>query len=234
MIVIVCSVVELVRRGFSTDDIVEKLVQVEELAWNVGGSDILASKEKISKRVMIIPEGTSLAFLPTGEAVGSQYAFRLHWSGNTEVLTSWGEWTNDGNIEKIHHVDGDTGFLVGVGVIPKYRGKKLTHNLHFAKEYKASELLIALTLDNLFDAGVKQVIANARVPFYHTMPECGVSMNIDEYCAFRDKDGKLYDPVLRFHERMGAKIIKPVQYSMEDPESLNAGAWVLYQHRFGG
>jgi hypothetical protein len=93
---------------------------------------------------------------------------------------------------------------------------------------RISELLIARTLDSLFNYGVEKVIANARIPDFHTRPD----MSVDEYCQLRRPDGKLYDRVLRFHERMGAKIIKPVPYSLEDPQSLNAGCWVLYQYRF--
>ena len=95
---------------------------------------------------------------------------------------------------------------------------------------RISELLIAVTLDNLFQLGVEQIIGNARIPGYHLRP----GLTVEEYCQLRRGDGKLHDPVLRFHERMGAEILKPVPYSMEDPESRNAGCWVIYRHPFAG
>jgi hypothetical protein len=156
---------------------------------------------------------------------------------------------------------GNTGFLVGVGVVPQVRGKRygrvcvakgpeygpahlvafepgvevpshpeLVSHLRWHGCYKISELLIARTLDTLFDAGVQHVIGNARVPAFHQRPD----MHISDYCRLRRPDGKLFDPVLRFHERMGAEVLKPVEYSMEDTESRNAGCWVIYRRRFAG
>ncbi len=215
----------------------KKLIEIEKLAWNAGSEDLLASEEKIQKRVEVFPEGVSIATLKKGREivpVGSQFCFLFDWDGDLNKLTSWDHLTNHGNIDVVHNVAGNTGFLVGVGVVPEFRNQRSTHNLRFIGEYKASELLIAFTLDSLFDKGVKQVIANARIPFYHLMPGWGTPMCVDEYCKLREANGKLFDPVLRFHERMGAKVIKPVAYSMDDPESLNGGAWVLYERRFEG
>jgi hypothetical protein len=53
-------------------------------------------------------------------------------------------------------------------------------------------------------------------------------MEIGEYCRFRRDDGRLFDPVLRFHELLGASIIKPVVFAMEDEQSMDAGCWVKY------
>lgn len=216
---------------FQSEVLLEHLLKVEKVAWKSSSDELTASTSKIQKRIEIFPKGVSIATLGN-VPVGSQFAFRFNWDGNLEKLTSWDEITSDGNIENVHQTNGDTGFLVGVGVLPEFRGKKYMHNLQFEGEYKASELLIAYTLEMLFNAGVKQVIANARIPFYHMMPEAGNPMNVWDYCSLREPDGRLFDPVLRFHERMGAKVIKPVVYSMPDPESLNGGAWVLYTHKF--
>lgn len=216
----------LIKNAIESD--VPDLLAIEHDAWGDGGENIGAHSDKIKSRITSFSTGVSIARTAEGEVVGSQYAFCFDWSGEVNSLTSWDELTACGATERVHVDGGNTGFLVGVGVIPCYRGVRFVHNLRWQAELKASELLIAFTLDNLFKAGVKQVVGNARIPAYHTNP--GVS--VAEYCQLRREDGKLYDPVLRFHERMGAKIIKPVAYSMEDPESCNAGCWVLYQQRF--
>lgn len=207
------------------------LVEVERRAWSTPGENIEASQEKLRRR--IAPQFGQTAVLATidNAPAGSQYAFRFNWDGVIEGLTSWDAHTAEGWTDKVHVMDGDTGFLVGVGVIPEFRGLKCSHNLRFAGEYKISELLIAKTLDEQFNIfGVKRVIANARIPFYHKRPD----LCVHDYCALRQADGRLYDPVLRFHERMGAEIIKPVIFSMEDAESLHAGCWVMYSHPFQG
>jgi len=215
---------------FTPHNLLERLIEVEEKAWSAQGNAISASAEKIRKRVVTFPEGVVIACdesKPELPVAGSQYFFRFDWDKDFSRLTSWEEATHNGNTWEVHRDDGTTGFLVGVGVVPEYRGKRVRHNLRFG-EHKVSELLIAFVLDSLFDAGVERVIANARIPFYHKI---GSEMGVEEYCAFR-QGGKLFDPVLRFHERMGAKILKPVAYSMDDPESRNGGCWVVYERRF--
>ncbi|OGG40727.1 hypothetical protein A3A21_01910 [Candidatus Jorgensenbacteria bacterium RIFCSPLOWO2_01_FULL_45_25b] len=204
------------------------LLDVERRAWGTaGGEELEASSAKIKARLTSFREGITLAVVEKIPA-GSQYAFRFDWDGDSTSLSSWEEGTKHGWTDQVHVATGNTGFLVGVGVNPEFRGEKFTHNLRFPHTMRISELLIARTLDNLFEMGVEQVIANARIPLYHTRPEMGV----DEYCELRQEDGAPYDPVLRFHERMGAKILKPVEYSMEDAESRNGGCWVLYSGLF--
>lgn len=206
-----------------------QLAEVERLAWASDGQHISAATAKIAARIEVFPQGVTLATIDGTEA-GSQYAFQLSWDGNPNSLTSWDEMTAEGWYNRVHYSQGNTGFLVGVGVVPCFRGSRVAHNLRWNGRFKLSELLIARTLDMLFDHGVHRVIGNARVPAYHQRPD----LSIDAFCTFRRPDGKLFDPVLRFHERMGARILKPVEYSMEDDESLNAGCWVIYERRFPG
>lgn len=205
------------------------LQQVERLAWSSDGENIAAAADKILARLHAFSEGVTLATV-SDQPAGSQYAFRFHWDGDPNTLTSWDAMTSEGWYDRVHCSNGNTGFLVGVGVVPQFRGTRLRHNLPHPGEYKLSELLIARTLDRLFAAGVTAVVGNARVPAYHLRPD----LSIAAYCALRRCDSTLFDPVLRFHERMGAAVLKPVEYSMEDAESRNAGCWVIYRHRFAG
>ncbi len=205
------------------------LIQVEREAWQVDGENAAASRDKITARLGSFPDGITLAMI-NGAAAGSQYAFQFDWDGQLETLTSWDDLTADGWTDRVHCANGNTGFLVGVGVVPAFRGALVNHHLRWPGQFKVSELLIARTLDNLFAHGVEQVVGNARVPAYHLRPDLGVHT----YCQLRRDDGTHFDPVLRFHVRMGARILKPVEYAMEDPESRNAGCWVVYTRRFTG
>jgi len=221
------------KKKVSMEDL-KYLLEVEQKAWNVPGEHISASEEKIIKRIQGVGDGQSVVLVTIDEkAAGSQFAFRFNWDKNIKNLGSWDNHTHCGWTNKVHVADGDTGFLVGVGVVPEFRGIKLIHGQRWKMKMKISELLIAQTLDNLFfgdqESGkVKQVIANARIPWYHKNP----GLTVEEYCHLKRKDGKPYDPVLRFHLRMGAVIIKPIKFAMEDPESNNGGCWVLYQKPF--
>ena len=211
-----------------TKNNIDSLLEVEKLAWgNMGGENTEASREKILLRVESFSQGVTLATVE-GKAAGSQYAFLFSWDGNINELKSWDEHTCYGWTNKIHTPNGNTGFMVGVGVVPEFRSVLFEHNLRWHKPLKISQLLIARTLDNLFAQGAKTIIANARIPDYHTKSE----LSVKEYCALKREDGLLYDRVLRFHKSMGAETIKPVAFSMEDPESLNGGCWVVYNKPF--
>ncbi len=243
-----------------------KLAEVERLAWSSDGQNIAADNAKVRARLGAFAAGVTLAtYGASGRAAGSQYAFQLNWDGDPASLTSWDELTAEGWYDRVHVPGGNTGFLVGVGVVPHFRGHRYRFNhitritrggkgtaddgniitgqavglaagracareLYWPGSYKLSELLIGRTLDILITRGATRVIGNARLPWYHKRPD----LSVHEYCALRRKDGKLFDPVLRFHERMGARILKPVEFSMEDAESLNAGCWVVYEQRFVG
>lgn len=208
---------------------VAMLAEVEHLAWNSPGEHIAATSEKIDARLCCFSGGVTLATLD-GRAAGSQYAFRTQWNGVPEALTTWDEMTCHGWYDRVHSDNGNTGFLVGVGVVPHFRGEFIRHNLRWQGAYKLSELLIARTLEVLFSVGVSSVIGCARLPLYHHFPE----YTVEQYCALRRPANDLVDPVLRFHERMGARLIRPVNDAMEDLESLNAGCWVVYHHPFAG
>lgn len=208
---------------------INDLLKIEELAWNSPGANVSASKLKIERRITS-NQCVSLVKV-NGQAAGSQFAFRFDWDEDIDSLTSWDELTADGWTEKVHCPDGNTGFLVGVGVIPEFRGHEFEHNLNWPKQLKVSELLIAYTLERMFlddyfenEPPVRNIVGNARVPFYHLHPE----LSIEEYCHLKNDDGLPFDPVLRFHVKMGAELIKPCLFSMEDEESLNAGCWVKY------
>ena len=208
---------------------IDNLMIIEELAWESPGENVSASRAKILGR---IKSGQCISIATcAGKPVGSQYAFRFNWDGDIKNLGSWDEHTADGWTEKVHVPNGNTGFLVGVGVIPEFRGFKVEHNLKYLRDIKVSELLIAYTIMRLMfnhggDGSVKRIIGNARVPFYRLHPE----LSINDYCNLRRDDGKLFDPVLRFHEKMGAIILKPCEFSMDDSESLNAGCWIEYNY----
>lgn len=201
---------------------VDALCEVEKLAWSSLGENIEADRDKIGKRLECFPQGVTLATVG-GKPAGSQYSFKLDFDDDPSTLSSWDELTHSGWINEVHRPDGKTGFLVGVGVVPEFRRLTFSSNVA-AEERRISELLIIYTLEKLKASGARNVIACARVPLYYTKPD----LSIHEYCALERDNQEPYDPVLRFHKRLGATIIRPIEYSMEDAESLDAGCWVRY------
>ena len=103
---------------------VDYLVEVEKLAWSTPGENISACREKLLARVES-HGGSQSVVLATIEKkpTGSQYAFRFNWDKNINGLCSWDEYTAEGWTNKIHSPLGNTGFLVGVGVVPEFRAR---------------------------------------------------------------------------------------------------------------
>ena len=224
----------LTGRSSDIANTLAQLLVVEREAWGTDTGELTASDAKIRRRIESFPEGVTLGSIQTvdgeWESVGSQFAFRFNWTGDIPSLSSWEEYTASGWTDRVHEPRGDTGFLVGVGVRPQFRKVEFWHRGTWSKPMRASMLLIAETLHKLFALRVQRVIANARVPHYHLRPD----LSVDAFCSLRRADGLLFDPVLRFHERMGARILKPVAHSMHDPESCNAGCWVIYERPYTG
>jgi hypothetical protein len=206
---------------FAGRDDVKGLCDIEHAAWSLPGEVIEAEPRKIEKRV---ETGQVVTIARVGgQPAGSQFAFKFNWNGNVETLTTWDDLTANGWTDKVHVPDGNTGFLVGVGVVPKFRQDVFENNLVESPQ-RISQLLLVNTFIKLHQEGIRHVVGCARIPFYHQKSV----LDIEAYCSYRCDDKKLFDPVLRFHERLGAKIIKPVAYAMDDQESLDGGCWVKY------
>ncbi len=206
---------------FATKNDIKALCFVEEHAWSLQGEVIKAEPEKIHKRV---ETGQIVTIAKINrQPVGSQFAFRMNWNGNLESLTTWDQLTSEGWTDKVHVSTGNTGFLIGVGVVPKFRGQGFSSNL-VSSPQRISQLLIINTLKGLYSQGVKQAIACARIPMYNQKPK----MLVEEYCRLHREDGQLFDAVLRFHKGLTAQILKPIDYAMNDLESLDGGCWVKY------
>lgn len=133
------------------------------------------------------------------ESVVADYGFPADWYAATD----------DGYIAETHDPDGDTGFLIGVGVHPDVQGNGF-----------AGHLLNAALAE--FDAGGQDLIVGyARAPGYHEH-----DVPIDDYV---DTDQAPIDPVIGFHEDNGATVVCPIPGAMpDDAESEGYGALVVY------
>ena len=130
---------------------------------------------------------------------------------------NWYTATDNGYINKTHNPNGNTAFLIGVGVIPKIRGAQMVN-----------KLINSVLKDVKYNKWKKDwVIGYARVPQYCK----NRNIPLNEYVKKTREDGKLFDYGLRFHENNGAKVVCEIPYSMDpedDLESLGCGALAIY------
>lgn len=126
----------------------------------------------------------------------------------------WYEATDSGNVLKTHKLDGNTGFLIGVGITPEVRGLKLV------------DKLVEAVLKDAKNKNLKQVIGYERLPDFHKYSN---QMPIEKYFNAKREDGQYLDPVSRFHSRMGAKLLCLIHNAMyDDKESKGYGALAWY------
>jgi len=132
----------------------------------------------------------------------------------TGLPNDWYEATDSGYVLNTHKPDGNTGFLIGVGIIPEARGLKLV------------DKLVEAVLKDAEKKNLKQVIGYVRLPGFHKYSN---QITIEEYFNSKREDGQYLDPVSRFHSRMGAKLLCVIPNAMyDDAESHGYGALAWY------
>ncbi|MEW5923557.1 MAG: GNAT family N-acetyltransferase [Candidatus Zixiibacteriota bacterium] len=95
-------------------------------------------------------------------------------------------------------------FALQIVVNPEYRG--------FALSTKAIQVMIAVARKN----GCNALYAPVRPNHKHIYPET----SIDDYIEWKNGDGRLFDPWMRVHNRLGADVIKVCHESMRISGSI--------------
>jgi RimJ/RimL family protein N-acetyltransferase len=189
---------------------IDEVMRVEREAWP---PEIQAPREKFESRLKIFPQGFFVAVL-NGKIMGvSTSEMIMH--NNSRPPEKWEGITDNGWIAKTHNPKGNAAYIVSLGVSPLAGGKGLGSMLIQAQK----ELVKKLSLNFL--------VLGARCPEYHKHEFD--SIPVEQYVSLRRDDKQLRDMELRFYERNGLKVIKPVlRYMDEDPESRHYGvvmAW---------
>ncbi|KKK38204.1 acetyltransferase [Mesobacillus campisalis] len=176
----------------------------DELLWNT---------DQLTNHITLFPEG-ALCIEIDGKVAGSMTGLLVHFSyENTEH--SWEEITDNGYIRN-HDPEGNTLYVVDIGVSPPYRkfglGKWLMLSMY--------EVVIQLGCDRLLGGG--------RMPGYHKKMN---KMTADEYLDSVVR-GELKDPVITFLLRCGRTPVQAVKNYLEDKESCNYGALMEWKNPF--
>ncbi|MDF5728192.1 MAG: GNAT family N-acetyltransferase [Rhizonema sp. PD38] len=133
------------------------------------------------------------------EIVASCYTIPFCWQGDKESLPEgWDKVLEKGCLDREHHHSPNALSLLAITVAPEYQGKGVSKFL--------LELIKAYVIENHLEylvAPVRPVLKQ----FYPLAP-------IVEYAEWKTKDGKIFDPWLRVHISLGARIIKFAPRSM--------------------
>ncbi|MCX8002101.1 MAG: GNAT family N-acetyltransferase [Anoxybacillus mongoliensis] len=175
-----------------------------ELWWN---------KEQLMNHITLFPEG-ALCVEVDGEVVGSMTGLIVNFHPSDTDHT-WEEITDNGYIRN-HNQNGNTLYVVDIGVRPSYRklglGKWLMQSMY--------EVVVHQKLERL--------LGGSRMPGYHLYAN---EMTAEQYVDAVIK-GKLKDPVITFLLRCGRTPVKVVANYLEDAQSCNYALLMEWRNPF--
>ncbi len=185
-----------------TSDLKE-LLKLEILCWP---EDLRSSEKDLNRRLDIYPQGQFVLELDES-VVGVIYSQRIQSKGTIEGNTAE-------NIHLIHDKTGPVLQLLAINIHPESQDRNFGDELlEFLLQYCAAEKKI------------QEVVGVTLCKRY----EQSNGLPFEEYIHTTDELGKIQDPILRFHERHGAKIEKTIPgYRPKDIRNEGNGVLVSY------
>ena len=183
------------------------LNQLEKECWPVGLQTPISILKKRLKRY---PEGQLVLELENN-TVGVIYSQRITQIEDLQTASSL-------SVDTLHDVKGHIVQLLSLNILPKFQHRNLGNHL----------LEFMLQRCNLL-SGVDLVVGVTRCKAYHTQSD----KSLKDYICERNAQGRLVDPILRFHELHGAQIGGLVPgYRPNDTNNEGDGVLVIYDvHR---
>jgi ribosomal protein S18 acetylase RimI-like enzyme len=175
--------------------------------------DLWWNREQLYNHVILFPEG-ALCIEIDGKIAGSMTGLLVDFDSNHPEHT-WEEITDNGYIRN-HNPDGNTLYVVDIGVSPSFRklglGKWLMLSMY--------EVVVHKRLERLLGGG--------RMPGYHKKVN---EMTPEQYLESIVK-GELKDPVLTFLLQCGRTPIQVVANYLKDDESCDFGTLMEWKNPF--
>lgn len=205
--------IKAVIRNYEKQDF-PSLVQIQQESFPPPfPSELWWNEEQLENHVTLFPEG-ALCIEINGEMAGSMTGLIVAFDPQHPNHT-WEEITDGGYIRN-HNPEGNTLYVVDIGVRPAFRklglGKWLMLSMY--------EVVVHLGLERLLGGG--------RMPGYHKKAD---QMSPEQYVEAVIK-GTLKDPVLTFLLRCNRTPIGVVNNYLEDEESCHYGTLMEWKNPF--
>lgn len=175
-----------------------------ELWWNEG---------QLKNHITLFPEG-ALCIEINGEVAGSMTGLLVQFDPVHPEHT-WEEITDNGYIRN-HDPNGNTLYVVDIGVRPAYRKLGLGKWLMFSM------------YDVVVHKGLDRLLGGGRMPGYQQHSD---KWSPEQYLE-RVVEGNVKDPVLSFLLRCGRTPVRVVPNYLEDEESCNYGTLMEWKNPF--
>lgn len=186
------------------------MARVETASWP---ASLASPARTMLARILAWPEG-QLVVHADGRIVGVSTAQRITDSFLRAHNSSYETLTDHDRFTASHHAAGEIYQLVGVGVLPEFRGYRLGRLLVDEQITRARQL-----------PGVQRIIGFTRPVGYADHAD----LSIEEYVRRTDETGQPCDPVLAFHLTAGAKLVSVhPEFRPRDAASGRAGVLIEY------
>ena len=171
-------------------------------------ADERLTKEHYANHINIFPEG-QLVVTHNDKVIASSSTLRIHFPKLTHTLM---EATDNLWITAAHQTDGDWLYQFDIGVLPIYRGLKLSTEL-----YNAHQDMVRLL-------GMKGQITVGMTIGYAMYKE---KYSIQEYCE-KLKNNELTDPTITPQRKAGFQWVNLIFNYIEDPTAGNCSVLMVW------
>jgi len=189
---------------------VTQMQEVQTVCFPTLAPDELLSKEHFANHLRVFPEG-QLVVTDNDKVIASSSTLRLNFPklGHTFMEVTDNLW-----ITNTHLPDGAWLYQFDIGVLPAYRGLKLSTELYNAQQELVKQL------------GMKgQVLVGMTIGYGKYKDR----YSIQEYCE-KLKNNELTDPTITPQRKAGFQWIQPIFNYLDDPIAGNCSilmAWPL-------
>ncbi len=186
------------------------MATVDRQSWP---ASLATSVEGFDCRIAAFAEGQLVAE-SKGRVVGTAAAQRITRAFLENSSHSYDLVTDVNRFTASHTPGGEFYQLIGVGVLPEFRGSRLGRQLVDA------QIEFARTLP-----GIERILGFTRPAGFHRNRQ----LAIEDYVGLRGEDGRIVDPVLGFHLEAGARVISiHADFRPNDEEACGYGVLIEY------
>lgn len=186
--------------------------QLEELQFICFPSlswDELLTKEHFANHVHLFGDG-QLVITDGDTVIASSSTFRTSYPKEDHTFL---EFTDNLWLTNAHKPDGDWLYQFDIGVLPEYRGRKLSIELYNAQQ----EMVKALGMKGQVTVGMTSGYIHHKEKY-----------SIEEYCE-KVKADELTDPTIAAQRKAGFQWVKPIFNYVDDPLAGNCGVMMVWE-----
>lgn len=186
------------------------MAEVDRQSWPAA---LATGVEGFRCRIAAFPEGQLVAE-SRGRIVGTAAAQRITSEFLAANMQRYDLVTDCNRFTASHTPQGELYQLIGVGVLPEFRGSRLGRQLVDRQIEQGRSL-----------PGIQRILGFTRPAGFHRHRRLAIEI----YVSLRGDDGRLVDPVLAFHLEAGARIVSiHADFRRNDHEACGYGVLIEY------